>query len=351
MERAVLRIIDANFNRAREAARLMEEYCRFCLNCEQLSARSKQLRHQICAAVAELDESLLLASRDADGDVGRDMQVSDQLERATLRDCFTAAAKRLTEALRTLTETTQTLDRPLARTFEQLRFVAYTLEKDITLSGLTAEKFSSVRLYVIITVEEGQTDAQIHDLARACIAGGADCIQLRAKGIAQVRFLSLASDLVKLCRDANVISIINDRVDIATVAGADGVHLGQDDLPLAQARVIPVKPTIFGLSTHSPGQLKAAIAQRPDYVGLGPVFATATKPGAVPVGLGYISKGIRLLSDSGIAHVAVGGITLENVDQVIKAGARAIALCSGVTDSSNPEEICRKLKDKILLVV
>jgi len=348
MERAVFRIIDANFNRAREAARVMEEYCRFVLNSSALSGRAKQLRHQICGAIGKLDANKLIAARDVCGDVGRGMRVDGQLGRANLRDCFAAAAKRLTEALRVLAETAQTLNPAVAQTFEQLRFNAYSLEKDILISSSVAEKLSSVRLYVLLNANDDSSGSEILDLANACAAGGADCIQLRAKGINDRHIFKLAGEIVKVCKDATVVSIINDRVDIAAAVGADGVHLGQEDLPVSQARRMQLAPMIFGLSTHSIDQLKAAIAEKPDYVSLGAVFAGSTKPHVATAGLEYVSEATQLLQDSGIGHVAIGGITLENIDQVLKAGADAVAVCSAVAQARDPKTMCRRLKDKIL---
>ena len=187
MERAIFRIIDANFNRAREAARLMEEYCRFALNSSDLSGRAKKLRHLLCDAVGRFDANILIAARDVHTDVGRGMTVQGQLSRLNLRDCFTAAAKRLTEALRVLAETTQTLEPGAAQLFEQLRFDAYSLEKDTLIQSNTAEKCGSVRLYVLLNATDGSSDSQILDLAEACTTGGADCIQLRANGISDRR--------------------------------------------------------------------------------------------------------------------------------------------------------------------
>jgi thiamine-phosphate pyrophosphorylase len=348
MERAVFRIIDANFNRAREAARVMEEYCRFVLNSSNLSGRAKQLRHQICGAIGKLDANKLIAGRDVCGDVGRGMRVAGQLGRANLRDCFAAAAKRLTEALRVLAETTQTLNPVVAQTLEQLRFDAYSLEKDILILSSIAEKVNSVRLYVLLTVGDDSSDSQILNLAKAYAAGGADCIQLRAKGINDRRIFELAGELVKVCKDAGVVSIVNDRVDIAAAVGADGVHLGQEDLPVSQGRRMQLAPMIFGLSTHSIDQLKAAIAKRADYASLGAVFAGSTKPHIVTAGLEYVSEATQLLQGSGIGHVAIGGITLENIGQVLKAGAEAVAVCSAVAQARDPKTMCRRLKDKIL---
>ena len=151
MERAAYRILDANFNRAREALRVMEEYCRFALNSGALSERAKGLRHELCAAVGRLDTGKLLAGRDTAGDVGVGQKVEGQLTRASVKDCFTAAAKRLTEALRALAEMAQIEDKAVADAVERLRYEAYTLEKDIVLFSEPVEKFNRVRLYVIIT--------------------------------------------------------------------------------------------------------------------------------------------------------------------------------------------------------
>jgi len=344
MERAVYRIIDANFNRAREAIRVIEEFCRFALNSAALSERAGELRHKLSAAIGKLDTGRLISSRDTLGDVGVGRTLSNQLRRAELRDCFTAACKRLTEALRALSETTQTLNAPVSETIENLRYSAYTLEKDIVLLSDTAEKFKRVRLYVVIS---SSLPADVISLTGRCAAGGADCIQLRAKDIDDDTLFALAAEFVQICRDANVLSIINDRADIAVAAGADGVHLGQNDLPIEQARKLQLSPLIIGKSTHSLEQLRAAREQLPTYVSLGPVFSTGTKPTAEPVGLDYVKHGTEELADTGIGHVAIGGITLDNVQEVLDAGAKAIAVCSAATEVDDPTAACRALKEKI----
>ncbi len=348
MERSIYRIIDANFNRAREGARVMEEYCRFALNSSVLSGRAKQLRHQLCRTAQRLDSKALITSRQSDSDVGCEIKVDSQHQRKSLQDCFTAGAKRLTEALRVLAEMTQTIDPSIAAEFEKLRFAAYTLEKDVVLASDTMDKVSEMRLYVLITASLSDNSQQLIELTKACAAGGADCLQLRAKGLSDGPLLDLAGDFTKICNDYGVTSIINDRVAIAIAANADGVHFGQDDLPVNVGRKLQFKPMIFGLSTHSIEQLRSAIEIRPDYVGVGPVFPTVTKPSAKTVGLEYVSSAVDELDGTGIAHVAIGGITTRNVADVIKAGAKAVAVCSEVSQSPDPQAQCRKLKNIIL---
>jgi len=344
MERAIYRIIDANFNRAREGIRVIEEFCRFALNCSPLAERAKQLRHELSSAIYKLNASRLISSRDTLGDVGIGKTVDKQLTRESLNDCFTASCKRLTEALRSLAEMIQTLNRPVAETIEKLRYEAYTLEKDIVLFSEPAEKFKRVGLYVIIS---SNLPADVVSLTNRCAAGGADCIQLRAKDIEDDKFFAIAAEFVKVCKAANVLSIINDRVDIVVAAGADGVHLGQNDLSVEQAHKLQLSPLIVGKSTHSLEQLRSACKEYPTYVSLGSVFSTGTKPDAEPVGLDYVRQATKELADTGIGSVAIGGITPENVEDVLKAGARAIAVCSAVTNVGDPMTACRALKEKI----
>jgi thiamine-phosphate pyrophosphorylase len=344
MERMMYRIIDANFNRAREAARVVEEYCRFAVNSECLYKRAKKLRHDLSSAVKKLDNDILVSCRDTIGDVGVGKAVESQLYRKDLKDCFTAGCKRLTEALRVLAETIQTINPPVADSIEKLRYDAYTLEKDIVFFSDTQERFKRISLYVVIT---STLPSEIISFTQYCSAGGADCIQLRAKDINDDELFATAVEFVRLCKDNNVVCIINDRVDVAVAAGADGVHLGQNDLPVTQARRLQMAPLIIGKSTHSIEQLEGACNELPTYVGLGPVFATPTKPSAKAVGIGYIKNAKKILDGTGIGHAAIGGINLENIDEVLNAGAECIAVCSAVTQSSNPTDVCKGLKHKI----
>jgi len=344
MERAVYRIIDANFNRAREAARVIEEFCRFALNSAPLTERAKRLRHELSASLDKLDAGRLLSSRDTLGDVGVGKKVDKQLQRTDLKSTFTAACKRLTEALRTLTEMTRTQNQSVADAIEKLRFDAYSLEKDIVLWSTPFEKFKRVKLYVIIS---SNLPTDIICLTQRCVAGGADCIQLRSKNINDETLFAVAVEFVKVCKAANVLSIINDRADVAVTAGADGVHLGQNDLPIEQVCKLQTTPLIIGVSTHSLEQLHSACESQPTYVSLGPVFSTGTKPQVSPVGLDYVRCATKKLADTGIGNVAIGGITLDNVEKVLKAGATAIAVCSAVTEVGDPTEACRALKQKI----
>jgi len=344
MEKSGYRIIDANFNRAREALRVIEDYCRFVLNCSGLSGRAKELRHRLCAVIACIDEGQLLAGRDTTGDIGIGQKADSEIGRKNLKDTLTAACKRLPEALRVLAETIRCENPAISERIEEIRYAGYTLEKDVALFANAQARFANIQLYVLIN---SNLPGEVFSLVQKSIKGGADCLQLRAKSVDDNKYYVLACEFVKICRDANVISIINDRVDIAAASGADGVHLGQDDLPIEQARKLQMTPMIFGKSTHSIEQLTKAISELPSYVSLGPVFKTPTKPDVEAVTVDYVKKAVPILAQTGISHVAIGGITIDNVENVLRAGAKVIAVSSAVTHSADPQAECRKLKEKI----
>jgi thiamine-phosphate pyrophosphorylase len=344
MERAVYRIIDANFNRAREAIRVMEDYCRFLLNSAILSSRAKELRHQLSMRINQLDANKLLVCRDTLNDIGTIETEKNRINRADLKECFTAAGKRLSEALRVLAETASTVNQATAQAIEQLRYACYTLEKDIVLFSEPLERFKRVRLYIIIS---SNLPSEVLFLTAKCVKGQADCIQLRAKAVEDDKHLAIAEEFVKLCREEGVLSIINDRIDIAVASGADGVHLGQSDLSVEHARRLQLSPLIIGKSTHSIEQLIVQRDKCPTYVSLGPIYTTPTKPAVKSVGLEYIGQSKQILADTGICSVAIGGINLTNIEEVLVAGIQTVAVCSAVTKASDPAAVCRALKEKI----
>ncbi len=345
MENAIWRIIDVNFNRGREAARVIEEYARFALNSSILSAKAKELRHELCRAVGRLDQAKLLACRDIISDVGCGLEIDAQHKRRGIDSVFIAAAKRLPEALRALSEAIETLEPSLAKTIENLRYRAYDLEKEITLRCNSRNKYKDVKLYVLLDETLGESFGSV---ARACIDGGADCLQLRAKCVSDSRRMEMAEELVSICRSKKVVSIINDRVDIALACGADGVHLGQDDLPIETVKKLLTQPMVIGLSTHNPEQLRAAIEAGVDYVGLGPTFKTTTKDFSSYAGIEYLKAASDILKTSSIVGTAIGGICAENVDMVKEAGINSVAVCSAVTSSNDPTLACAKIKEILL---
>jgi thiamine-phosphate pyrophosphorylase len=173
------------------------------------------------------------------------------------------------------------------------------------------------------------------DLARACLDGGAQLIQLRAKRLPSGPFLSLADDVVRLGRDYDARILINDRVDLARLSGAAGVHIGQDDLPPAEARQLLGPDAMIGFSTHSPAQLAAAVREPLTYVAVGPIFGTRTKEtGYNPVGLELVRRAAE--QSEGLPVVAIGGITLDTAAKVLAAGATNVAVISDLLTGGDP---------------
>ncbi|HSL20525.1 MAG TPA: thiamine phosphate synthase [Vicinamibacterales bacterium] len=182
------------------------------------------------------------------------------------------------------------------------------------------------RLYAILDVDlTAARGLAPLDVAREWMEGGARLLQLRAKALESGPLLSLACDLVALARRFEAAVVVNDRPDIACLSGADGVHVGQDDLPPAAVRrVMPAG--LLGLSTHTDDQFSAALSTPATYIAVGPVFGTATKDtGYAAVGLDFVR---RSASRSDRPVVAIGGITLENAAEVIAAGAASVAVIS-----------------------
>jgi thiamine-phosphate pyrophosphorylase len=176
-------------------------------------------------------------------------------------------------------------------------------------------------------------------LANALLDGGARILQLRMKGATAAAMLAVVDELRLLCKKREATLVINDRLDVALAGGADGVHLGQDDLPLAAARRLAPR-LLIGISTHDEAQARAALDGGADYIGFGPCFPTTTKANPDPVvGLERLA-GVCAL---GAPVVAIGGITLEHVDEVARAGARAAALISAVNRAPDVAAAARRV--------
>jgi len=178
-------------------------------------------------------------------------------------------------------------------------------------------------------------------MVEAQIRGGADVIQLREKGLSKRERLEFGLKVRSLTREHNVLFIVNDDVDLAIILDADGVHLGQDDIPIQHARPL-MGDKIIGVSTHSLRQVEQAVRQGADYIGFGPIFDTSTKKDRETiVGLGLLA---RLRDICPIPYVSIGGITKENLPSVINAGCNRVAIISDILLAENIEERCKEIK-------
>jgi len=204
-----------------------------------------------------------------------------------------------------------------------------------------AARLAAARLYVVTTA--AHTPARVEDVVSAACAGGAGVVQLRRKGDDGLATLRLAERCRRITADAGVLFIVNDRLDVAMACDADGVHLGQDDLPVEVAhRLWPGR--IVGRSTHSADQALMAERGGADYIGVGPVYATPTKPGREAVGLDVVAEVARAVR---IPWFAIGGIDSTTVDAVVAAGAQRIAAVRAVGDATDVEAATRALLDAV----
>ncbi len=171
-------------------------------------------------------------------------------------------------------------------------------------------------------------------LAAAYFSGGARIVQLRHKDTSSANFLELADEIVRQARVRGGAVIINDRADIAKLSGADGVHVGQEDLTVVDARRVVGESAIVGVSTHDEAQIAAAAASSASYIAVGPIFETATKA------TGYAARGLALVRRAAVTGkpvVAIGGITLDRAAEVVEAGAASVAVISDLLDGGDPE--------------
>ncbi len=251
------RILDASANRAREGLRVVEDYVRFVLDDPGLTRRLKEVRHRFAEAERGLDANLLLDSRDTTEDVGTHIMTRSEQLRENPRAVLAANFKRIAEALRSLEEYSKLVDIWLAGRFEVLRYDIYTIEK-LTMTAVSAYRgLGNATLMVL--VGGLPTLGDLSWIVDEALAGGADCIQLREKGLTDREFLTRAREVRILTARAGVPFIVNDRVDLARLARADGVHVGQEDISVRDARRILGGAAHIGVSTHDRSQLDAAI--------------------------------------------------------------------------------------------
>ena len=361
-QNSFFRIIDAAANRTSEGLRVAEDIMRMHLNDRHLAKRLKKLRHDLIDVLAALPAANSVAARDSIGDVGRNIQVKQEYERssskqgtesskpdvsnqasdergsASFEPLLIANFKRAQQAIRTLEEFLKSDSETVAKAIEQIRYRCYTLEKACRLALRADTIFALVSIYVLIdgcqwnktcsanqskVSEDDWQDALLAKTVRALVDAGVDFIQLRDKDLSDRQLVAAGQVIAKLTRDARTGFIMNDRADIAVACGADGVHVGQDELSVADARRIIGPDKLIGVSTHSLEQAQAAVLEGADYIGVGPVFASQTKSFSQQVGTALVKE---ICSEVGLPAFAIGGIDLTNAAQVAAVGCGRVAV-------------------------
>jgi thiamine-phosphate pyrophosphorylase len=349
-------MIDANLNRSSEGLRVLEDVARFILNDAELCQRLKTLRHDLARETESLSIGLL-SQRDSEHDVGNPYRIPPGKKEINMKttslqgllDLVTANAKRVEESLRVVEELAKLPEiSPMlnSASFEQARFALYTLERDL-ISRISrrdkTEKMSG--LYVILDRQFVAGRDEL-DIARQIIEGGASVIQLRDRQSKEGEMLLIAQRLKELCNQTSVLFIINDYLDLARAVDADGLHLGQKDLPLPIVRrELPIDK-IVGCSVTTLSQAKKAQNEGADYIAIGSIFPTTTKKEAVVVGVDTLKELKRIVS---VPVVAIGGINQNNVVEVVTAGADAVAVISSVLGEKDVRGAVQKLVAKMNL--
>lgn len=339
---AALRIIDAASNRASEGMRVVEDHARFMLNDVFLTEQLKQLRHNLTSALGAIDKQSLLAARETLADVGTQVSTNSEMTRQSILDVVAASFSRIQQSLRSIEEYSKLVDTNVSSVVEQLRYKTYTLERCFGTQTHSLEKLADVQLYVLM---DGQDSNEAFEKGVTTIANaGADIIQLRDKNLADGELLERAKILVHATRDLPTLAIINDRPDIAARANADGVHVGQDELSIQDARAIVGPNALIGVSTHSVAQLKTAIFEGADYLGVGPMFESGTKQFKNFPGLDFAQAAAETTN---LPWFAIGGIQKDNLPSLLEAGVTRIAVSGAVCKATDPTQIIHELKETL----
>jgi len=344
MQEAALRIIDAALNRAGEGLRVVEDYVRFVLDDPFLTRQTKTLRHELGEAAAMIPATDRHAARDTTADVGTQISTASEGRRGDAGDVCAASFKRTEQALRSLEEYgkleefDKLTDADFAGRCEAIRYRLYTLEKAVDIGRVSREQLDGVRLCVLVDGRDSAADFE--RLVRELVEAGVGMIQLRDKHIDDRELVARARQFRELTRDTRSLAVINDRADVAAVAGADGVHLGQEDLSVKEARAIVGTRMLVGVSTHNIEQARAAVLDGANYLGAGPTFPSQTKAFDDLAGLEYLRE---IAAEIRLPTFAIGGITADNLPDVLATGITRIAVGAAVTEAGQPGVAVRKL--------
>ncbi|MCF8067207.1 MAG: thiamine phosphate synthase [Desulfobacterales bacterium] len=329
----IYRIIDANLNRSSEGLRVIEDISRFHFEKKAVTETLREIRHTARKMFTDMSDRLIFA-RAADKDIGKIISEETTLDNKTdLKELIASNFKRIEEGFRTIEENLKIVNEyERSKKIESLRFKIYTIEKNFQqmmkrplphgLYGITAEKYSNGRNTI--------------DVVKAMVKGGIKVIQYREKHEENSfrKMYNECMEIRKITADHDVLFIVNDYIELAMLADADGVHAGQDDIPIKEVRKL-VGNKIIGGSTHSPEQAQAVVADGADYIGVGPIFKTSTKKDVCdPVGLEYLEYAVENID---IPFVAIGGIKEHNIHKVVKRGAKTICLVTDIVGADNIE--------------
>jgi thiamine-phosphate pyrophosphorylase len=334
----VLRIFDASLNRATEGLRVVEDYARFVLDDSFLTHTAKTLRHDLAIAAAVISSADRHAARDTQRDVGTNISTTAEIERLDAWSVCAASFKRSEQSLRSLEEYGKIICSEFAGQCESLRYRLYTLEKAFDANRLSRESLDGIALCVLLDGRSSPTEFET--IAASLVAAGVGMIQLRDKNLDDRDLINRGTLLRQATRESRTLFIVNDRADIATAVGADGVHLGQEDLSVKDARAIIGPRMLIGVSTHNINQARTAVLDGANYLGAGPTFTSTTKSFDQFAGLDYLREVAREIQ---LPTFAIGGITPKNLNDVLATGVARVAVSGAVTSVPKPTSAATEL--------
>jgi len=325
----IAQIVDANLDRAREGLRVLEDWARFALGRKDLVNNFKNFRQ----ILGKQHLKIYKESRNFIKDTSAGLSHPEQFKRNEVSSIISSNAGRVQEALRVIEEFSRDHNQNLSKISSDIRYEIYNLEIVLleAQSNYSLRKILNENDLYFITIDNENLFEKIKNI----LEGGVKIIQLRFKQGKDSDNLEFAIRVRELCNNFDALFIVNDRVDIALASKADGVHLGQDDIDIKSARNILGFSKIIGISASNEWDIKKAIKDGCDYLGIGPVFATNTKKEKVPLGIDTLKS---LTKDISIPWFAIGGIKQENIYLLKENNIRKIAIISDLINSKNPKE-------------
>ena len=325
----ISQIIDANLDRAREGLRVLEDWSRFGLGNEGFVKKIKNFRHLLGKNHLEIYKK----SRNFTEDRCKGLTHKEQINRKTPDKLISSNSARVQESLRVVEEFARGHNYQLSKVASEIRYEIYTLEIELLEFNTRRnanELIKKNNLYAITDPKEN-----LLEIIKNLLQGGVKIIQYRVKEGKDKDHLKEAIEIKCLCKEYNSLFIINDRIDIAIASNADGIHLGQDDLNIQTARNLLGKSKIIGISANNANDIKEAVKNGCDYLGIGPVYKTQTKKNKEPLGIDKIKS---LTKDIKIPWFAIGGINKINITYLKNNGINKVAIVSELMNSEDPRQ-------------
>ncbi len=343
---ATYRILDASLNRASEGFRTLEEFSRFVLENRDLSVEVKSLRHELANSFPSfLNRRDLLSARNTQGDVGTSIETASEYVRIEPSQVIAAAASRVQQSLRVIEEYGKLIEPDFPRVVEQIRYRCYDVcaKLELLANPSTRQKMiHDAKLYLLI--DGAESEEVLMERIERFSEAGVDVFQLRDHSLDDRTLYHRSKAAVAATRRCNRLFIVNDRADIAAASDADGVHVGQEELPVDAARKILGHDRLVGVSTHSREQAEQAVRDGADYIGCGPVFSSRTKQFDYHLGTDLLRD---VASAVQLPAFAIGGIEQSNLKLVLHSGFTRIAVTGAIRDAVDPYQAALELRKSL----